>query len=519
MNTIQELRDARAVDLNEIDQILDTAKEAQRSLTDDERERHDVLVAGIEGEGGHDELIRAATVADEDALRFSSRDERRQVPVPNINIHGDRGAGSDVTRSLDDMLWATGDTVIGDNGARIPVDQVVMRSSPGEAGTLAPRIAEFRPDDRSVIRSFQETVAEMAIVGMMVDKDANTSSKGFEVARGLRQYEDRWSHIMRAMDTDTASEGTEWIPTGIGASLHEAVRVSGKIAPLFESIQIPTNPWKWPVEGGDLTAYRVGEPTSDTATKVAASTAGTVAPTFDAEIFGARTLWSKSLEADSAIAIAGYQQRKIVQAFVDAEEKAILDGDTDGTHQDTDVDALGTTDARWAWDGLRKKGIAQTVVTNTTCTAAKLAILRAGMGKWGVNPTDLVFIIGVSNYLTLLQDSNLLTVDLYGQNATLLNGEVGRIHGSPVVVSEHVREDLNASGVDDGITATKTYMLCVNRNEWAMGHRMPIDIETNDSIYAETYQRVAVGFRRQDFQSIASAATNDDTAISYNVTP
>ena len=233
---------------------------------------------------------------------------------------------------------------------------------------------------------------------------------------------------------------------------------------------------------------------------------------------GVRSLWSKTLDVDSAVAIAGYQQRKLVQAFADAREKAIIDGDTDGTHQDSDVGA-STTDARTAWDGLRKKALAQTVVTATSSSVANLLALRKGMAKWGVNPADLAYIVGVSAAHALLADSNLLTVDKFGPNATILNGQIGSIAGVPVIVSEHVREDLNASGVYDGITTTKTFNLCVNRNEWAMGTRMTLDFEINDVLYLETFQRVIVGFSREDFQSIASAATNEDTAISYNVTP
>jgi hypothetical protein len=86
-------------------------------------------------------------------------------------------------------------------------------------------------------------------------------------------------------------------------------------------------------------------------------------------------------------------------------------------------------------------------------------------------------------------------------------------------VSEHVRENLNASGVNDGITTTKTYNLCVNRNEWAMGQRTPLAVEVDDSIYRETYQRVVVGFMREDFQSIAPASTDEDTAIALQRHP
>lgn len=242
----------------------------------------------------------------------------------------------------------------------------------------------------------------------------------------------------------------------------------------------------------------MAEPTGDTESKMTASTPGTLAATFDAEIFGARSLFSRSLEADSALAILPFVRSKIVQAFVDAEEKAILDGDTDGTHQDSDIGA-STTAAVTAWDGLRKKALANTSQATTATSAANLALIRKAMTKWGVNPNDLAFIVGVSAFHALVADTTLLTVDKMGPQATILNGQVGSIYGVPVIVSEHVRENLNASGVYDGITTTKTYNLCVNRGEWAMGQRMALDVEVDDSIYRETYQRVLVGFMREDF--------------------
>ena len=518
MQTLQELQDERARALNIIDEILATAKEANRSLTADERVRHDDAVKVYDDRSA--DIVRTQEAEGDIARSEAAEVRRNRYSVPAINVKGSSSVGAGVTRDLDELLWATGDKVRASNGvAYNPVEQVVIRSNVSDAGRVAPRITAFRGEDREVIRSFQDLVAEMAIVGTLVDRKATSSRDGFVVARSLPQYKDRWNTILRAMDVDTSAEGTEWVPTGIGASLHEKVRAAGKVAPLFQRITIPTNPWKWPIEGGDLTAYRVAEPTSDTATKVTASTAGSVAATFDAEIFGARTLWSRSLDVDSAIAIAGYQQMKLVQAFVDAEEKAILDGDTDGTHQDTDTQAVGATDARSAWDGLRKKALAQTLVTATTTSVANLLALRAGMAKWGVNPASLAYIVGVSALHDLIADTNLLTVDKFGPNATILNGQIGSVGGVPVIVSEHVREDLNATGVNDGITTTKTYNMCVNRGEFAIGQRMALDIEVNDVLYAETYQRVAVAFMREDFQHIGSAATNDDVAMSYNVTP
>lgn len=520
--TVAELTDERARVLNEIDDILNTAREAGRSvLEDDERTRHDDLVTRSQE---LDTAIAAAEVADGDAQRFQAQALRTAAyvaPAPNGPI-----ADPPAARSLNELLWATDEEVAAGSftkdmfhrsGAMNSVEQVVVRNSDGDA-VQAPRITEFAPEHRGAVRSFQKAVADMALFGLMVDKHAKTSSEGFEVARGHKLFRDRWQSVCRAMDVDTAAEGGNWVPTGIGADLHQKVRAAGKVSALFTRIDLPTNPWKWPIEGADATAYRVAEPTGDTESKMTASTPGTLAATFDAEIFGARSLFSRSLEADSALAILPFVRSKIVQAFVDAEEKAILDGDTDGTHQDSDIGA-STTAAVTAWDGLRKKALANTSQATTATSAANLALIRKAMTKWGVNPNDLAFIVGVSAFHALVADTTLLTVDKMGPQATILNGQVGSIYGVPVIVSEHVRENLNASGVYDGITTTKTYNLCVNRGEWAMGQRMALDVEVDDSIYRETYQRVLVGFMREDFQSITDAAANEDTSIGYNVTP
>ena len=520
--SLADLQDRRVAVLNEIDDIINTATERGEAVEGVERARHDELVAE------HDDLVRSiATIEAEAETATISRaqaDRKARYSVPNINLgHTPARAG----RSLDELLWATDEVVRAGSFDKTggfrqhstavnPVEQVIVRSG-DDTMAYAPRLGEFRPEDRAVVRSFQQTVADMALFGMLIDPQARTSAQGFQVARAHAKTKGRYAEILRALDVDTSGEGNEWVPTGIGATLHEKVRAAGKVAALFPRIDLPTNPWKWPLEGADATAYRVAEPTSDTASKVTASTPGSGAATFDAEIFGGRVLFSRSLEADSALAILPYAQRKLVLAFVDAEEKAILDGDTDGTHQDGDVGS-STTDARTAWDGLRKKALAETSTATTTTSTANLAAIRKSLKKWGVNPADLAFIVGVSSYHVLTTDSNLLTVDKMGPNATILNGQVGSVFGIPVIVSEHVREDLNASGVQDGITSTKTYALCVNRGEWAMGQRMALDVQADDSIYRESFQRVLVGFMREDFQSIAGAAANDDTAIGYNIT-
>lgn len=515
--TLQDLSDERARVLTAIDELHETIRSEGRAWTDEDRAEDDRLAAEYERIEG--DIARAQSDKG-DADRFARQAIRSQAPVPAVPLIG--RASTPLERgTLDELLWATPEVVRATSGNALnPVEQVIVRSDVNDPGHVAPRIASFLPEHRDAIRSLQSFVARASLAGLLhAGRKGDGAAEGFEIARSIPTLSDEWQQICRALDVDTSAEGGTWVPTGIGTSVHEQVRASGKVAPLFQRIDLPTNPWKLPIEGADATAYRVAEPTGDTESKPTASTPGTVAATFDAEIFGARTLWSRSLDADSAIAMQPFVLRKLVQAFVNAEERAILDGDTDGTHQDSDTHSAGATDAAWAWDGLRKKALAQTVATATTCTALNLGVVRKAMGKWGVNPADLAFIIGVSNLHALLADTNLLTVDKMGPQAVILNGQIGSVFGVPVIVSEFVRETLNASGVYDAITTTKTYMLCVNRMEYAIGQRMAIDVEVDESIYRETFQRVGVMFQREDFQHIGSAATNEDCAIAYNVTP
>jgi hypothetical protein len=497
------------------------AMKAERAALVKRREVLDQDIA--EAEQRHSDIVAARKDSDDAADKI----KRFNIQRPSSVNGGVRGSD----HTLDELLWATASEVRAgslDNignvvphlNARASVERVEVRNADKQP-VLAPRINEFTEARAVAIRNFQQTVADMQVFGMLIDKRATTGSEGFMVAREHPAFKDQYKRVLRAMDTDTSNEGVDWIPTGIGSSLHERVRASGKVAPLFQRINLPTNPWKWPLEGADATAYRVAEPTSDTATKVTVSTPGTGAATFDAEIFGGRVLFSKSLEADSALAILPYVQRKLVQAFVDAEERAILDGDTDGTHQDSDTNSAGATDAAWAWDGLRKRALANSSASGgSALTVALLAARRADMDYYGLNPAEMAFIVPISSYYALVTDTNVITVDKFGPQATILNGQLGSLYGVPIIVSEHVRTNLNASGIHDAITTTKTYALAVNRNEWVMGQRTPLALETDDSLYRETYQRVVVGFMRQDFQNVNARGTSeDDTSIVYNVTP
>lgn len=315
---------------------------------------------------------------------------------------------------------------------------------------------------------------------------------------------------------NTAGQGAEWIPTGFSARLWEKVRLEMKVASLFEEIAMPFNPFKPPVLLGDMTAYLVPETTGDevvTTANIPPSQVTTGDFTLTAKKLAARVRISDEATEDTLIPMMPTLKSNISKAVAYAVETALINGDTTGSHQDSDT--TNAKDARKAWMGLRKLTPSGAKVDISTFTEASLRSMRKKMGVYGVNPKELAWIVGISGYIQMLGFTGLMTMEKYGTNATLLTGELGKFDGAPIIVSEAVRENLNASGVYDGSTTTKTIALCVHRAAFLRGLRKGFQLQQGQDI--ENGQGILVASVRVAFQpAYGSSATA--VSLGYNLT-
>lgn len=69
-------------------------------------------------------------------------------------------------------------------------------------------------------------------------------------------------------------------------------------------------------------------------------------------------------------------------------------------------------------------------------TAANLMTLRRGMGKWGVRPSDVTYIVSQTGYFDLLEDPEFQDMNLVGSGAVKLTGEIGNVYGSKVMLCD-----------------------------------------------------------------------------------
>jgi HK97 family phage major capsid protein len=391
--------------------------------------------------------------------------------------------------------------------------QDALERQKGSLRERATRKGEYSIDSASLARTklpaeLQERADDIYLASKFLRRDPRS-------LKMWRVFASEASALRKAMDTATDAEGLDWVPTGFSGELIRKVKLQLKVAALHRRIAMPTNPFRLPIDGADATAYLFAESTSDTSSKITASTPGTGDVTFDAIKIACRVLVSTELEEDSVVAILPLLRDKIVQALAEAQENAAMNGDTDGTHMDSDV--TSSADVRKAWDGYRKLALSAAKIDCGTFNKTNLRAIRTAMGKYGVNPNNLAWIAGVSVYNKMLGLDEVVTLDKYGPSATILTGELGKFDGIPIVVSEFIREDVNANGVYDGVTTDNTVLPLVYRPAFLYGDRRNITLKVSQELYMETDQDVAIATQRLDFKPVQDATSEPIVGLGYNI--
>jgi hypothetical protein len=109
------------------------------------------------------------------------------------------------------------------------------------------------------------------------------------------------------------------------------------------------------------------------------------------------------------------------------------------------------------------------------------------MGVWGMNPSDLVCFLSQAAYYSLLTDSDVTTVDKYGENAVIKSGELGKLYGISLIVSDAF----------EAAAASKAVGILVNPSNYLIGNHRGLTLEMATDVVAQ--QRAMVATRRFGF--------------------
>ena len=203
-------------------------------------------------------------------------------------------------------------------------------------------------------------------------------------------------------------------------------------------------------------------------------------------------------EEDAILPILPLIRESIVRAHARGIENAILVGDhADGVY--------GTSQA--TFDGLVAIAAAAnssgshvtqsaTAFASESLTAADLLNARKKMGKYGINPADVMYIVNSTEYFNLLSDAEFQDVNLVGNMATKLNGEIGEVFGSKVIVCDEFATP----------ATSKFYGVAVNTSNYVMPRLRGVTIESDYEVANQ--RRVLVASQRIGFTDMIAGATS-----------
>lgn len=138
-------------------------------------------------------------------------------------------------------------------------------------------------------------------------------------------------------------------------------------------------------------------------------------------------------------------------------------------------------------------------LTNTgTVTTSTLRSLRKDLGAWGLDPSELTFVVSTDTYFDLLEDTLFQTMDKVGPAATILTGQIGTIGNTPVLVSD----GLHAKTTGSSSTTTNIGAICVAPANFIAGSQRGLRFDTQDLV--ETQRKVLVASLRTGLTQLST---------------
>ena len=199
-------------------------------------------------------------------------------------------------------------------------------------------------------------------------------------------------------------------------------------------------------------------------------------------------------EEDAILPILPLIRESMVRAHARGIENAILAGDdADG--------AYGTSGA--AFEGLlhlarNDSDYTQsgTAFAGDKIVATDLLEMRKNMGKYGINPNEVVYIVSQRSYYELLEDAEFQDANLVGDMATKLSGEIGQVFGSRVLLCDEFATP----------AAAKFGAIAVNPRNYVLPRLRGVTVESDYEVANQ--RRVLVASQRIGFTDLIDGATS-----------
>jgi HK97 family phage prohead protease len=203
-------------------------------------------------------------------------------------------------------------------------------------------------------------------------------------------------------------------------------------------------------------------------------------------------------EEDAIIPILPLLRESMVRSHARGIENAILLGNhADGAYTSGIFDGL-LQQAQADSDFTDDVGSGSPAAFSATdkVLASDLLEMRKNMGKYGVNPNEVVYLVSQDAYYNLLEDAEFQDANLVGDMATKLSGEIGQVFGSRVILCDEFPSK----------AAEKFAAVAVYPRNYVIPRLRGVTIESDYDV--ENQRRVLVASQRIGFADIIEGATS-----------
>lgn len=496
----------------EVRQRLDAINEQVSSSTSDERLRQ-LMTEAIEGLKDDEEFVRKVRfgAGPTDTQLVGTKYARHGLSVADVEFlydlmsahRGQRLKSGRVHEGPSEELTRTFESI---SAARYLSADKIQAMDKTALDDLFPRVplAEFHGPDRELARA------------------------------GKFELTGAYQRAIRAMDTGTSGEGQQLVGAQYVGELWDAPRKLGRVFPLIDSFEMQHPTAYLPVEVDIPEMLFVAENTSSSASDYATVETGSQRVQVDAKKFIIHQMWSGEMDEDSIIPFVPFLRRQAAYSIAHYADSLALNGDnTNAATGNINLDDADPADTKHylAFDGIRHAALidntANRVDVAGAITLTQLNGLRALMVDetrlvdWGhpTDPDDLVYVSDPFTADKIAMFDEYLTVDKYGPQATVFNGEAGRVLGH-----RHISTIAQPRTEADGKSSTtpgnnvKGQVTAFNRRGFKVGWRRRVMVES-ERLPGRDQTRLVytlrLGFGR--FTPTGAASGIEAAAVAYDI--
>jgi len=400
----------------------------------------------------------------------------------------------------------------------------VQRAAINYTGKYRRELLDIAKHGEHKVGSWKLRATDLFLAKLFLDK-ANEIKAQYPSTAGadkLRPASDDLSAAVKLLTSTGAGAGDELVPTGMATEIWQDFFAASRITNDLPSSPMPTDPFDAGLIG--TVTWRKGGQGAAVASQNPTTAKSTLTSTEQI----AEVDWAYNLDEDSIVAMMPELRAVLSVTGGEQMDDFVLNADATATatgniNLDDDTPAA---DAFYLADG--QNGIRRLWIVDNTGQAnsgggdaladADVVAALNDLGKYGLDYQNVRIVPGIESYFAMLGLTNVSTFDKYGQFATIIQGELARYRGVPVLPSASHRKceaDYKVS-VTAGNNTLGSFSV-YNRTMWKAGFRRGLTIEVDRDIrsrqlFMVASFRIAIGCR-----GTRSAATHTAGAGNFTL--